>query len=458
MKKPALTILVLLAERLARVDLDARGKVVESFVRRRAAHADGSAAVLHLLTRTPARRTIVVDESLWSQTLDLPRAQIEGLDDAAISTALAFELEPMCGIPATEADVAWIRDESRDRDTTTFWITTSKRADRERIAAVLAERGSRLATYLHPAGVVNDGPAIEVFTLTTLLANGSDFPRVLAASSGQRSWRTAVDAFLATPGVGPTGTVLALRGATNVVLPLLAATSGCRVRDSISLAKDDVADFAAYATCVVAALATRHVPALSPVAKRRPVLGPLRVGVFLTALVALLIARDASTLATRAASAEREATEKERAKGIDDRARSERDRRTALLSELRTSVAAERARLTATDTALTPQRRRIDDLLAAAAECCPEGAMLSGIEMDSNGGFVLRGLATSQPLVSEYAKNLIDRFRRDADLSLVVHPPETHSSTIEGNTTLTEFSLRIDLGIDATDTNTGGKG
>jgi hypothetical protein len=73
------------------------------------------------------RDRIFADKGAFVSTVRLARVQVEGLGDAELKSALAYEVEPYSSVPAAEAEVAWRRIESGDAAVEAFEVAVVRR-------------------------------------------------------------------------------------------------------------------------------------------------------------------------------------------------------------------------------------------------------------------------------------------------------------------------------------------
>ena len=97
-------------------------------------------------------KVFVLCEDLWTSVLSLPATAIAGLDADALARAIAFEAEPLAGIPALDA-VAGFAPLGKTNAGQNFWTTVIPAYERDRIQAVIKKAGGKLGGILHPGGV-----------------------------------------------------------------------------------------------------------------------------------------------------------------------------------------------------------------------------------------------------------------------------------------------------------------
>lgn len=152
----------------------------------------------------PARNCAIFLESAFLQTLELAAASTASLADEELSRAVAFELEPYCGIPATEAVVAVRRAGPAKGGKVLIHALAVRASEIDSIAKVLERRDARLFWLGHPSLFAGDPTAsatvpgvIEVRPHTTAMFGfGGEPVRFLGARAGQRSWTKSVEEWL----------------------------------------------------------------------------------------------------------------------------------------------------------------------------------------------------------------------------------------------------------------------
>src|SRR5436190_2274628 len=102
----AITLLLLDRDKVVRADFGsgARPEVRDLWQQPRPAVDDFGLLVesaLHLGPH-PGKRVWVLSGDLWTQTLPLPLLKVDGISEDELSQALAFEVEPLSGVPALE--------------------------------------------------------------------------------------------------------------------------------------------------------------------------------------------------------------------------------------------------------------------------------------------------------------------------------------------------------------------
>lgn len=130
-----------------------RGRVVEITTHTSEAGADLPDAVEWLLGMIYTRpgSVWVLSSDVWSQAVRVPEVIARRVPKAQLGQFLGFEVEPLSGIRASEAQtgVAELGPLESDRQ---YWVTQTESATFDRIADAVALHGGRLMGVAHPAG------------------------------------------------------------------------------------------------------------------------------------------------------------------------------------------------------------------------------------------------------------------------------------------------------------------
>ncbi len=406
-KRASLTALWLGSDASLRVDL-APGREAPLFATETVAGARPAALRARELLRAPrpAPRVLLVLESLWTQTVDLPAATVAGLAPAELERLLAYELEPSSGVPAADAALAALRLAAGPPDAARFTVCLLARAARDELAHEVRAARAKLVGIAHPAQAPADGTAlVEVWEEATLCAaRGASV--LVAARAGQRSWARSVAGWLEGSGEAR----LAWRGrARPERLEEGHALPALDDRGADPRGDDPPAWLARRARAALAGEA--GVPVLEAPAARRARLRPRAASLCACAAIAALGARD--VLDERATTRLLE----ERARAVDDeRARlaTEESRRKDLERELASraraldAAAAELARL---ESGWDAQRHRLPELLHALVTLRPAGVVLRAIAEAPQGGLELQGLGVDPGAVNAFGAELARALR-----------------------------------------------
>ena len=115
------------------------------------------------------QKRLFADRSAFRQRLKMAAVQVAGLQPDELARALAYEVEPFSGIPAAEAQLAFVPVEDPDPSVRVYDIAVTRR----RKGSASAD-GDRLARFLRPAVLA---------AVLILLGTGADFAWL--------SWRTS---------------------------------------------------------------------------------------------------------------------------------------------------------------------------------------------------------------------------------------------------------------------------
>ena len=112
MKPPHLTLLIVEAHRVVRADVPVPGAKIPPriYTQQRMTGSPLGETLRAGLALAPGceKNVWVAASEIWSQTLTLPAAALGGLKDAELAAALAFEAEPLSGIPSSNAAMGFI--------------------------------------------------------------------------------------------------------------------------------------------------------------------------------------------------------------------------------------------------------------------------------------------------------------------------------------------------------------
>lgn len=219
-RRPAYTLLLLNADATARIDFGPGPDFAVIAGRRQPAAGTEDPAMRTgqaLALGGQVGRTVwVFWEGAWTQTVDMPAAAVMGLTSEQLGRSLAFEVEPLSAIPATESlieaiPVAPVGAEA-DPTRQTFWITQVSVTVREAVEALVRKAGGKFGGLLHPGGLPRSGwgstpPAggewrrVEVWDQATVILSGrgADAPaiRIVNSRPGSPGWSAHL------PAVGP---------------------------------------------------------------------------------------------------------------------------------------------------------------------------------------------------------------------------------------------------------------
>lgn len=96
------------------------------------------------------RRVLVLWDTAWCQTIDLPAASVTGLKDQELSSALAFEAETFSGLHPEEALCAW-RSNGSQGDMTSYTVLQMEVSQVNEIARAFKDAHLKLCGISHPA-------------------------------------------------------------------------------------------------------------------------------------------------------------------------------------------------------------------------------------------------------------------------------------------------------------------
>lgn len=149
-RTPTLTILLLDARRSVRADFN--GAAGGEPLRLDEMPRETAVADLLRAGSRPAARVLVLNEALWSQTVSLPRLQVERLSPRETSDALAYEVEPFSNLPPTLSATGF-RRAGEAKGQLQFWVVQSPRDEIAGLRDTVRRAGGRLLGLSHPAGL-----------------------------------------------------------------------------------------------------------------------------------------------------------------------------------------------------------------------------------------------------------------------------------------------------------------
>jgi hypothetical protein len=102
----------------------------------------------------PHRKVWILSTELSIQIVQLPTRAVIGLPPEELGRSLAFELEPITGIPADDSAEAFVSlAGTGDGDMRAFWVTQSSKAEYRKIIEAVRKAGGHVEGMLHPAGM-----------------------------------------------------------------------------------------------------------------------------------------------------------------------------------------------------------------------------------------------------------------------------------------------------------------
>jgi hypothetical protein len=159
-RSPSITILAVIAGRLARADFPAKSAAfpqISSAPRLAGARLPETVrTALALDPSRPGTHVLVLSDDLWCQSVTLPAVQTEGLSSAEVAQALAFEIEPFSGL-ASDASALGFRAALQADGTRRYQVVACSRADLAAVRGLVHRAGSRLAGLSHPEALDDRG-------------------------------------------------------------------------------------------------------------------------------------------------------------------------------------------------------------------------------------------------------------------------------------------------------------
>jgi hypothetical protein len=157
--RPSHTLILAQRGILAKADFDASTppKLLEVHVQR--AHDSGDVTDTFLaaldLASGGGRKVWLLSEDLWIQNVTIPTHSTTGLDSRGIKRILAYESEPLSGIPAKDTALGFTL-EIDDPQTRTYAIVQAPNSLIDALGARVERDGSELAGMAHPSAFGND--------------------------------------------------------------------------------------------------------------------------------------------------------------------------------------------------------------------------------------------------------------------------------------------------------------
>lgn len=404
------TLLFIARDRLVRVDVDARGRVLGLWQRER-----GVTAELPELIDTAARldrakpgKTWVLAEDFWSQKLTVNHDALLGLSPAEAAKALGFEAESLSGQSAIDADLNYVRLEGT-RERAEYWVLQVPNWVRDQAEGSIRRLGGQFAGLIHPGGLpvpIADrnaaGPwgRIETWTgVTIAVGQASDGRMRIAIAAGdgrQAAWQRAMEAWLAS--LGPISRLQHLTERPQP-LPLPQAAETLNLHDRHVLE--------AWLLQWAAALQRTEpaVPHLLP--PKRPMSQGARAAISLglLAIVGGLALADQVVVRLQMALLDAEIKAHQKADQDQTAARKE-------VTDLEKKIADEQKRVDRlaadvpqTEAAVGVFRRRWTELLGVLARSCPDDVVVQKIAQEGN-GLKVSGKSLGQQPLSDFAVEL----------------------------------------------------
>lgn len=153
MARPHLTLLLVTQDGFARADFSAGEAAPIGWWRRKTEPGDDPWVIdAALELAPPARRTWVLADAAWTQTVSVPAGATGGLTPADLAQVLAFEIEPLSGVAAADSALSSVPLPGAAGQAR-FWVCQVTQTTLARCDQSLRRYGGRLAGILHPGGV-----------------------------------------------------------------------------------------------------------------------------------------------------------------------------------------------------------------------------------------------------------------------------------------------------------------
>jgi hypothetical protein len=345
------------------------------------------------------KRVLVITDHVHTQTLDLAHKAVDGLADAALTHALAYEIEPLCAVRARSATLGVTRLHVRD-DRRTMWVVVCDGAERDEVDAVVLRRGATLIGIAPPLGWLPTaaGAWIDVGTSATACGVGDAVQRVVASRPDQRSWATAIAEWRASAPADVRWFGIAAAPATDTERADASRAQATDQELAVAIAAN-----AAHRLAEGAALPAPRIPAG---VRPRRTLGPVAAGALAALCACALVGFDAWTLVHDVGRLERSAAEATQRVAAASRQNLEVTKERQALEQRRGEVATMRACVLRLERGLERQRGRLAALLDATRTLVPDSMMLRSIAPDVAGVPTLAGVALDPAAVGGFADAL----------------------------------------------------
>ncbi|MCA8953845.1 MAG: hypothetical protein KDE27_30310 [Planctomycetes bacterium] len=441
--KPRLTIVCLLQHRVLRADTFGGGQpplveVIDD------APADSQLALRAALQRQrPAGRVLVLDESAWTQTIELGEAAVAGLDPTELRRAIAYEIEPMSGLSPTASRLGLCEAVATTTGRRSFWICQIAETAARALEAEVAAAHARLLGITTPcglglAGAVDEGEArVEVWDGSTYCGTPERPELVIGARAGQRSWTQSIGDWLARRGDG----TIAWSGAARPVAATTTPPTTLVDHGPLPATGDPEAAgvWLAAVAGVLERAGLRLLPTVAPSAR------PLKIRAAVVALVlalatALLLAYDdhrlraaLPDLVTRLETAQRERQQ------IQARRRAT-DAELRQLAEHEAETAALVTAIDGIEVLWRQQQEHVEQLLRSLAAVRPRGVMLRSVDTVAGGVTEISGIGVEPKSVDEFAAELAAALRSGG---WEVRPAQSSERRTPDGHALYDFSIGV---------------
>ena len=413
-RRPAISILLVTGQRLARADFDRAGGAPSLVAGKRPAIDDGVGlveAAIRLSSTPLGKRAWVLSTDLSLQTVELPGGAAAGVGDEELRRALAFEAEALSNINAFEAQTGYTpiaSDDGRGH----YLVTSATRADLDLIDDIVTRSGGSLEGVAYPAALPRPvgGSGKGAWQRTELWSDaivcvgapGAKAPAsALALHADPRSgaWISEIDAWSDAHGLPAEGAELLLSPDFDEALP-------AEGRTVIALADDGalgdwLGAWAAYLSAQGEAWPGLLRPAPKPMARERRFVIAAALALFAGAACAGHFMWTQQRIDTRSAELARLAEPVEALRQAEQQIEAQERRVAALLAEL----SGLESDLLTVERSLDVQGRRPAALLEALASNQPPGLVVDQIQADK-GETLVRGRSVTPEAPNQLATGL----------------------------------------------------
>lgn len=154
MSRPALSLIFLSPDKIARVDMDSQGELLNYWEQTRSPQLSAALAVdsAMRLGTAPARKAWVLNSEIWIQILSLPLAATRRSNPNEVVMALKYEAEALSGVEVADSICAYKALESTSSEQY-YWIALMNQGQFNEIHECLNQLSCQFLGMAHPAGL-----------------------------------------------------------------------------------------------------------------------------------------------------------------------------------------------------------------------------------------------------------------------------------------------------------------
>ena len=117
-----------------------------------------------LISARLSKRTIIVSQEFWTGVIDIDDRSVYGLEGDDLTQMLKFETEVLSNLDPMNSRLACLELSPVPPDTRRFWMTSIASETAASLDNIVANRGGKLATLIHPMGLVGPDPNLNDWT------------------------------------------------------------------------------------------------------------------------------------------------------------------------------------------------------------------------------------------------------------------------------------------------------